>query len=592
MSSSSWLEKVVQSVQPYDPIDLITSVAALQLLPQNAERALRLEALANAISILPRGPSKPAISITRLRRICNSQHLADVSSQEDPSEQAFTEAFTFIGGSYVVFPGIVDDATFVLRHLAQGITQKELFLRTFCDTAVRTLGAGLTLSDLVATRAGLSRGIPPGSTDSKVYVPQSSELDRLKHAVRVEYGDLRQALRVRGFDLRALEPLMVRLSETSLDECTPTTGPLDARPLVQAHDSVVLAAPGLMLAALRHRLICLAQEYGVLGILAEGYRHAVWQSVARSLDFLQHEPRHVPLPPMPSEAPMIDGVFSMDTDKALYVSLTADDFRDYDRDQVFGIWECPGLSEQMENRQKVVEEFLVEASSGLNEIVVLHLTAGVGRSYVLGFGHPPAPLESPRLCMSASDFEVVALLEGGNSLMLRKYAIASTRLRDHTRIFAWSEVDEFSIYRGNQYSYYLSDKAKPNMITVAPGSGLELRLQVIKEFDRHAVPAFEPGYFTEVVRISQNDEMPIYLPVEFVMAKRRAAFVVGNLPVHVWVVGPDYQEEPEHRKIDRVYTQVADLIAYWIWQFSSSLAPLLRSLQEESRVMVLRLPLC
>jgi hypothetical protein len=590
MSSSNWLEKIVQSLQPYDPIDLVTSVAALQLLPQNAERALRLEALANAVSTLPRGQGKPAIPITRLRRFCNGQHLADVSSQEDPGEQAFTEAFTFIGGSYVVFPGIVDDATFTLRHLAQAIVQyDELLSSAFYNTVVRTLGAGLTLSDFVATRAGLSRGIPPSSTDLKVCVPQSSELDRLKRAARVEYADLEQALKARGFDFHALEPLMIKLGEASLDECTPTTGPLDARPLVQVNDSVVLAVPGLMLAALRHRLICLAQEHGVLDILAERYRHTVWQTVTRSLDFLQHEPGQVPLPPIPSEMPMVDGVFSLDTDKALYVSLTADDFREYDEDQVFGTWESPELPGQIENRQRTVEEYLVQSSSGLNEIVVLHLVAGVGRSYVLGFGPPPTPLESPRLSMSASDLEVIALLEGGNSLMLRKYAIASTRLRDRTRVFAWSELDEFSIYRGNQYSYYLSDEARPTMITVAPGSGLELRLQVIKEFDPHAVPSFEPGYFIEVVRIEQKYEMPIYSPIELVMEKRRLALVVEGLPVHVWVVGPDYEEEPEQREIAQVYTQIADMVAFWIWQFSSSLAPLLGPFRERSPVLVFRL---
>jgi hypothetical protein len=590
---TSWPERIARRVQPYNPIDLMTSVAALQLLPQNAERALRLEALANVISTLPCRHDNPVMSITKLRRVCNSPPLADISSQEDPSEQAFTEAFTFIGGSYVVFPGIVDDATFVLRHLAQAITQyKKPFPRVFYDTAVRTLGAGLTLSDLVTTRAGLSRGIPPSSTVSKVYVPRSSELSRLKHAVQIKYEDLEQALRVRGFDLHALDPLTVGLGETSLDECAPTTGPLDDRPLVQAGDSVILAVPGLMLAALRHKLICLAQEYGVASILAEGYRHAVWQTVTWSLDFLQHEPSEpsqVPLPPTPSEMPTIDGVFSMDTDKALYVSLTADNFREYDKDQVFGMWECPELPEQLEKRQRTVEEFLVEASSGLNEIVVLHLTAGAGRSYILGFGHPPAPLESPRLCMDASDFEIIALLEGGNSLMLRKYAIASTRLRDHAQIFAWSELDEFSIYRGNQYSYYLSDEARPTMITVTPGSGLELRLQVIKEFDCHAVPAFEPGYFTEVVRISQNYEMPIYLPTELIVTKRQCAFVIEGLPVHVWVVGPDYKEEPEQHEIAQVYTQVADMIAYWIWQFSSSLAPLLCSFRKRSPVLILKL---
>ncbi len=589
--SSDWLQETIQTIGPYDPADLLTSLAALQLLPQNAERLLRLEALANVVSTLPQGQSKPTISITKLRRVCNSSPLCDVfRSQEDPSEQAFAEAFTFFGGSYIVLPGIVDDATFILRHLVQALVQnEELFPRAYFETAVQTLGVGLTLSDLVATRAGIHRATPPDSSDSKVYVPHSTELNRLKHAVQVEYEDLERALDAHGFDLRSLEHLTVAFGATSLAECTRDTGPLGIHPVVRTGDCSVLAAPGLMLAALRHRLICLAQEYGVSANLAERYRLAVWQTVAKSLDFLDHQPRNLPLPPIPPEMPVMDGVFSLDTDKALYVSLTTDDFRGYDEGQVFGAMECSGLSEQLEERQGVVEESLIQVSSGFNEIVVLHVVAGAGRGYVLGFGHPPAPLESPRLLMNASDLEVMALLERGNSLMLRKYAIASNQLRECVKVVACSELDEFSIYRSREYSYYLSDEARPSMIVFTPGSGLEMRLQAIREFDRHAVPAFEPGCFIEIVRIEQKYEMPIYSPIELVRTMRQFALVVEGLPVYVWIIGPNFEEEPEQREIGRVYLQVIDMIAYWMWQFSPSLVPLLRPFQDESPTLVLRL---
>jgi hypothetical protein len=333
----------------------------------------------------------------------------------------------------------------------------------------------------------------------------------------------------------------------------------------------------------------LACEYGSLDTLAEEYRYAVWRTIARSLDFLQHEPRQVPLPPMPSGMPTVDGVFSLDADKALYVSLTTDDFREYDRDQVLGTWKCPELSEQIEERQKTVEQFLVQSSSRLNEIIVLHLLAGIGRGYSLGIGSPPAPLESPTLFMSASDFEVVALLESGNPMVLRQYARASTRVRDHTRVFAWSELDEFSLYRGNQYSYYFSDETRPTAITISPGSGLNLRLQVIKEFDRHAVPAFESGRLIEVVRIERNYDIPIYGSIELARMRQRFALVVEDLPVHVWIIGPDFEEEPEQHQLAQVYLQVVDMIAYWLWQFSPVLVSLLSPTRERAPTLVVKL---
>jgi hypothetical protein len=278
--------------------------------------------------------------------------------------------------------------------------------------------------------------------------------------------------------------------------------------------------------------------------------------------------------------PAIDGVFTMDTDKVLYVSLTTDDLRGYDESQVHGGWECPDLAAQLEGRQRAVEDFLVHTSRGLNEIVVLHLIQGLGRGYSLGLGPPPAALESPRLVMTASELEVIACVESGNPLLLREYARASHKVRQHTRVFSFSAIDEFAFYRSSQYSYYVHDAARPNAITVPPGCGSGLRLQAVDEIDCHAVPCFEPRYYIEVIRTEPKYRIPIYTPVDLLRTKSQNALVVEGLPVRVWVVGPDYDEEPEQAELSRIHMQVADLIAYWIWQLSPSLAPLLEPLRE------------
>ncbi len=43
------------------------------------------------------------------------------ASGEDPFNNPFAEVLTFHGGSYVVFPGVDDDACFVFRHLAKAV---------------------------------------------------------------------------------------------------------------------------------------------------------------------------------------------------------------------------------------------------------------------------------------------------------------------------------------------------------------------------------------------------------------------------------------------------------------------------------------
>ena len=96
-----------------DLVDLAGKVAALQLMPENAARLVRLHVLAEMVAHLPRREGGRMTSRDRLRRLCNLPPLGkgELEAYEDPSEAPFTECITFIGGSYIVFPGIVENRT-------------------------------------------------------------------------------------------------------------------------------------------------------------------------------------------------------------------------------------------------------------------------------------------------------------------------------------------------------------------------------------------------------------------------------------------------------------------------------------------------
>jgi hypothetical protein len=105
----SALSKLAESLSVFDSADLLTKFAALQLMPENADRYFRLEVLSHvAVSIKNKGfGSKKKIKLQQLEQVCrcNSLGLDSLVSGEDPFDNSFTEAFAFIGGSYIVFPG-------------------------------------------------------------------------------------------------------------------------------------------------------------------------------------------------------------------------------------------------------------------------------------------------------------------------------------------------------------------------------------------------------------------------------------------------------------------------------------------------------
>jgi hypothetical protein len=116
------LGKLAKSLSAHEPVEMLSSVGALQLVPQNADRTARLEALAYAaVAVRPRPAALP-LSRNALHRLCNEGLIAaEPASLEDPQSSPFTESFTFYGGSYVVFPGAGDSSPYILRQLAAGV---------------------------------------------------------------------------------------------------------------------------------------------------------------------------------------------------------------------------------------------------------------------------------------------------------------------------------------------------------------------------------------------------------------------------------------------------------------------------------------
>lgn len=95
------LTKLVKTLSAFDPADLLTDVAGLQLMPENADRSVRIEFLAHVVaSINSKGfGSKPKVNLKQLEKICkcDSPGIEQIVWMEDPFNNPFTEAFTFHG---------------------------------------------------------------------------------------------------------------------------------------------------------------------------------------------------------------------------------------------------------------------------------------------------------------------------------------------------------------------------------------------------------------------------------------------------------------------------------------------------------------
>lgn len=582
------LEAIVKETSPFDKLDLLSKIAALQLLPENADHAMTLDALAHAVASQNYVPHQPKISLKRLKQICNSSTIKSslIGHSEDPSEQMFSEAFTFEGGSYVVFPGIVDDATYVLRNLTKAmfLSRKPRFPSEFLQQARTITAAILKLTDLIASKARIRRGIDPISSPG-VIVPSNTILQNLKKSLVFTTDGLSRYFVPGDSLLNALHPLINGLGDIEASKFELNNGPLHVKPLIALDNKIVVSEPGVLLASLRHHLIVEAIKQNLSEELAKQYRLAVWDSVIKVLDYMGIQ--LLQLAPSGYDAPYLAGVFLLDCDKALYVQLITDDLNGYRSDEVFGYWKGQTFCDPLHELSTDIERTLFSQQDAPNEIMDLVLLQSLGRAASLAFKDRSVPHGKAWLYMTASELETIALAEGGDPLVLLKYARARQRIREKVKVFSVEQLNEFQFYRKYKHSYYISDQRLPTGLMITPGFAGEIVREVAHGRDRHGAPAYRHGYIVEVICLYSED-IPIYIPINDMTT--RAADLVQLGPFNIWTIGPDYTND-DQKRVHAKYVGFADMISFWLWQFSSLVTDILAPLPDTYVPIVIELEL-
>lgn len=586
MEESDLITPLIKAIEPFDPLDLLAKIGALQLCPENANHSIRFETLAHTINCLNYLPNKPICSRHRLDRICNAPPLGRslIESQEDPSSNAFTEAFTFFGGSYIVFPGQLTDPTFILKHLNAAIFLSNRFEdnRKFRNDIYILNQGVLALSDLIASRAGLVRNMAPNPLDHNIFIP--SDIEAKKSLVMFSIQEMDDYFGPIGLSASCLEPFIQPFGQLNAGSYSFQDSPLHAQPIIRFDESLIIAEPLMLLAALRHRILITAMQYGVMDLLFEEYQTATLMTVGASLDRLGHQQIRYSLPEIENGLNIQESLWSLDTDKMLYAAVMTDNFTDYNGDEVFEDKYSLEEGELLDEHLSIVEQQIRQEVSNLGDLFFLIVHAGVGRSRIIGLQLNNLTQEPIVLMLSPAELEILSLLYFHEPLVLYKYAKANQAIRESAEVISWSTLDEFEVYRKNQYSYYMHDGERPGLITIGVGGEQALRLEVLQKQDIHAVPYLDSSGWVEVINVHHTPSCPIYTPIQ--NHPRKIGFFVELSPVSFWVVAKINESRPERNQGTPNPGIFVDLISYWLWQFAEELSSCLSEVSFGSPLII------
>ncbi len=567
------MDRLLEELSKFDLIDLASGIGALQLCPENTDSLLRLEFLASAVGHLkPNSQSKPLLNPVDWKSLFELDAIAIPSLSHLDELGIFTQEIQFTGKCYIAFSGLAADTVFIVRHILSALNYAGPGRRVLhCQPeAVRLASGVLVIGDAVAKRAGLERGVESvDQSEEELFLPEPGRLTALKSAVQFTTAELTALLEDAGIKLADLSPMVLQAGKGNRPSLANYQSSATIRPILKIEHNWIVVNPSSLLDALRHTIIRLSILHDDQEELAFRYGALVFASARHCLERIGIQAiRGAPIEDR--FRPFKQAIFRFDEDKILNLIVACDSFEGYDSAAIATSWENESLTSQIAVAIDSTQRQIIRPDSPIKDMLHLVVFQGIGRTSVVGFDKDQTSRSSPLLLMTAEELKVISLLENVDRITLWQFAQASEQVRTRCKVVGFEALDEFGMYRECSSSYYLTDEFVPGVIHVVPGHALKLRLDAQRRWDFHFVVS-PGGNGLEFVALEHNEKtIPIYR--SYPGKPNRPLKLVDRLPVPVWVEG----EVSDSDGNDFITFLFVETIAYWIWQFSPALEPILK----------------
>jgi len=249
------LPEMIDEIKDLERYEALSLVAGLQILPEFAANAVRIEALVQLILLFADGNRMPCGSdIGHLLNDWLGQ--TPLCLLEDPPEDVFVSNVVSEIGNTRVFEGIWESNDFTTQLIlqsnyrtAQEARNRELALWPF---------PMMVLSEALAERANLDRFTPPGGADKgHLKLPEDMELAQAGRHCRFSWAEL-STLNISRADIESylIQPAEIvsdlknSFSESVIHDC----------PLIETEDGILVLVPSSLMRALRGAIVRKVQE--------------------------------------------------------------------------------------------------------------------------------------------------------------------------------------------------------------------------------------------------------------------------------------------------------------------------------------------
>ena len=452
----------------------------------------------------------------------------------------------FHGGPFLVSGGSGEHAVADLENFIDAVFRDRWMPDGLARATRRLIQGLLTVSDMVLTRAGLTRGTTAGgSPRTPVDVPAAGRLKLFADATFISNGELD----ARGDWLRKLVDELALDPGALVDPCSEDYADdrLYAKPFLRLPEGYRVVLPLDLAITIRFHLLRLMSEAGHLDELGKRWRDAALRRFARSL------PSGNALSQVQEGDSLGRYIAHIDDKRDVHVIVATDPLDDWD-ETMWGAYDTrPALNRIF----ALVSPARRQKYSSAEELLHVVITDSPGRSAFWAI--PNVDGADPMLMARSDDLEVMLHHEPDGILGLLLFAQAIDRR--HGESISTDILDEHSAYIDRDKSFYFSDDSPPTFTSFQTGDGLTSRIKFSAETDRHGVVLPVPGRPIVQVRRRYERDAP-----EIFMTMPGSSYIGSTVELGSQVVF--ISVDPGEAGFVGVEPELLDCVAYWIRECS------------------------
>ena len=559
--SEDALKRLKGEFSKYNQKDLIKTLAALSICPENQSQQIRLE-IATQIACSNINCGDKIITIPKLNELF-LKYLPSggpIGSLDDHLDNLFTQNILFFK-NHVIFTGHCTFEYYILQKILNSIQFNSLsFSDKYLDYFFQNSMFILSLSDYIAKKSGYKRyELFDDEYRQEIYFPDINELDNLKKSITFNIKELENfkvSLNINenigndfiievgddkfnNFLLIEKELKEHDIFEDMITRKNPYSkytqqNPLLISPIIKIRDSYIIF-PTLLSISLRYHILSSIMKFNENENFIKNYQNTLWNDILFNLENrLSFKKFDYGLPEWENTI-FKDEVFKIDTDKLAYCILINDNLKNFSDKP----WEIDlKYTKKLRSRIDSVIADLWNSEELINDILIVLFVGESGRQLNLEI-----PEYDNLLIIDCEEFEIMANSGNYDSLTLFKFASLLENIDNNEGSF----LDNFSYYLENNHAFPVNDENTYIIFLPSPEDTKKLRKKAIKDKDPHLEK------YGEKLLLA-------YKISEFMYVAWHNLFLIKLNNQNIWIACEKDSE-----------SNIAKSIGYWIWQFSDEL---------------------